>query len=99
MTVVPIQVCCVFVLNSNDYCEIPNQWASSPPQAKLMELSLMTEEEIAWVDAYHERCLATVGPLLEAQGSPAALDWLRRNTRPLREQAAGQAMMDTGPSS
>lgn len=41
---------------------------------------LMTEEEIGWLNGYHESVLQTLAPLL----SGAALDWLKRNTRPLR---------------
>ena len=45
--------------------------------------------EEAWVDAYHREVWEAVAPRLDAFGSPAsAKEWLRRSTRPLREQLA-----------
>lgn len=46
-----------------------------PIQKNLIDLSLMTEAELDWLDAYHEDVLATVAPLLE-EGTPA-MEWLR----------------------
>jgi Xaa-Pro aminopeptidase len=40
----------------------------------------MTNDEIAWLDAYHRRVATMLGPLVE--GSDAA--WLQQATRPLR---------------
>lgn len=55
-----------------------------PIQTKMMDLSLMSPEEIKWVDEYHAEVWREVSPRLEA-GTPA-LEWLRKNTRPLKEQ-------------
>ena len=43
---------------------------------------LLTEEETAWLDGYHAQVLRTLSPLL----SGGALEWLKRNTHPLRDR-------------
>ncbi|GIL92401.1 hypothetical protein Vretimale_6469 [Volvox reticuliferus] len=57
-----------------------------PLQAKLMDTSLMSPEEVSWVDAYHKEVWTQVAPRLKDQ--PALLEWLQVNTRPLAEQLA-----------
>ena len=52
-----------------------------PMQAKLIDVSLLTAAERAWVDAYHAQCRQTLRPLL-VSGSPAER-WLLRWTEPL----------------
>ena len=44
----------------------------APFDRRLIERDLLTAEEIAWLDAYHARVLAEIGPLLDA----AARGWL-----------------------
>lgn len=51
----------------------------APFDRRLIEPALLSLEEIAWVDAYHARVLAEVGPALE----PATLDWLTFACAPL----------------
>lgn len=48
-----------------------------PIQKSLIDVDLMTEEELDWLDAYHEEVLSKVGPLLE-KGTPA-MDWLEKS--------------------
>ena len=50
-----------------------------PYDRNLIDLSLLTPEEIAQIDAYHARVLAEVGPDLDG----ADLDHLRQTTEPL----------------
>ncbi len=50
-----------------------------PFDTRLLERSLLSPEEIAWLDRYHQRVAAEVGTLLEG----ADLSWLQRATRPL----------------
>lgn len=50
-----------------------------PIDRKLINKSLLTAEEIAWLDAYHARVRETVGPLLAGED----LAWLERETQPL----------------
>ena len=45
-----------------------------PIQKSLIDVGIMTEAELDWLDAYHEEVLQKVGPLLEV-GSPA-MNWL-----------------------
>lgn len=50
-----------------------------PFDRRLLDISLLTEVERDWIDRYHQRVVAEVGPLLEG----ADRDWLLRSTRPL----------------
>ena len=50
-----------------------------PLDRTLIEKSLLTADEIAWVDAYHERVRGIVAPQLEGDD----LAWLERETQPL----------------
>jgi Xaa-Pro aminopeptidase len=50
-----------------------------PFDRRLLDTRLLGEGEIAWLDAYHQRVEATVGPLLDG----SAREWLRQATRPL----------------
>jgi Xaa-Pro aminopeptidase len=53
----------------------------APIDRRLIEAKLMTNEEIAWLDAYHARVAATLGPLVNGPDA----QWLEQATRPLRE--------------
>ena len=56
-----------------------------PIQKNLINLSLMTEAELDWLDAYHQEVLTKVAPLLE-EGTPA-MEWLRTSCEKIeREQ-------------
>ena len=52
-----------------------------PIDKRPINLALMNEAEIAWLDAYHERVRAALLPQLD---EPAARDWLNAATAPLR---------------
>jgi Xaa-Pro aminopeptidase len=52
----------------------------APIDARLIEPALMTDDEIAWLDAYHARVAATLSPLVAAETRA----WLEAATRPLR---------------
>jgi Xaa-Pro aminopeptidase len=52
-----------------------------PIQKNLIDLSLMTTEELDWLDSYHEQVMAKVGPLLDAD-SPA-MAWLKKSCEPI----------------
>lgn len=51
----------------------------APIDRRLIDRSLLTHDEIAWLDAYHERVRDEIGPLLDAP----TRDWLELATRPL----------------
>lgn len=52
----------------------------APIDRALIETRMLTDAEIAWVDAYHRTVMKTHGPRLDA----AARRWLRTATAPLR---------------
>lgn len=54
-----------------------------PIQASLIDSSLLTDAEVAWLDGYHERVWERISPRLDPASEGAA--WLRKATRPLAE--------------
>ncbi|KAL6764493.1 peptidase M24, structural domain-containing protein [Haematococcus lacustris] len=57
-----------------------------PIQTKMVDSALMTDTEVAWLDAYHQQVRKAVAPRLA--DAPDVLAWMMRNTRPLAEQLA-----------
>lgn len=51
----------------------------APIDRTLVDVSLLTADEMAWLDAYHARVRETVGPALD----PATKTWLDAATRPI----------------
>ena len=51
----------------------------APIDRKLIEPSLLDEDEIAWLDAYHARVRETLTPLVD----PATVRWLADATQPI----------------
>jgi Xaa-Pro aminopeptidase len=51
----------------------------APFDRRLIDVELMTAEERAWLDAYHARVLAEIGPMLGGD----VLEWLEKATAPL----------------
>ncbi|CDJ39001.1 X-prolyl aminopeptidase, putative [Eimeria tenella] len=72
-----------------------------PIQARLIDASLLTRQEIAWLDAYHQRVFTRISSRLTTKGKdfpfrpplPQAVSvtseevrlWLKKNTQPLHE--------------
>lgn len=54
----------------------------APIDRRLIDIDLMSGDEVAWLDAYHARVRHEIGPLV----SDAVRDWLELATRPLRRQ-------------
>jgi len=54
-----------------------------PIQLKLVEPSLLSQEEVAWLNNYHQTCRDRVGPILKEMGRKDALDWLYKETQPI----------------
>ena len=52
-----------------------------PIQTKLIEKSLLTPEEVEWVNRYNQFCYDQVAPQLEPD--EIALAWLKRETLPI----------------
>jgi Xaa-Pro aminopeptidase len=55
----------------------------APFDRRMLERSLLTAGEIAWLDAYHARVLAEVGPAIDG----LARDWLTSMCAPLANEA------------
>ena len=53
-----------------------------PFDIRMLDLGLMDAAEIAWLNAYHQRVAATIGPLLQG----AERDWLNQATQQLKIQ-------------
>lgn len=51
-----------------------------PIQTKLIDSSLMTEEEVNYLNSYHKKVLQVVGQQLETDGDTFTLEWLERET-------------------
>ena len=51
----------------------------APIDLSLVEPALMSIQEIAWLDAYHARVRAEIGPDLDGE----AADWIAQATRPI----------------
>ncbi|XP_018019396.1 xaa-Pro aminopeptidase 1 [Hyalella azteca] len=59
----------------------------APIQAKLIDVSLLTNAELDWLNAYHETVRKEVGAVLSAQRDQRALEWLMRETVPIARLA------------
>ncbi|XP_076804683.1 xaa-Pro aminopeptidase 1-like [Clavelina lepadiformis] len=53
-----------------------------PIQQKMIDRSLLTEDEISWLNAYHHRCREVVGNMLKQRGYEATFEWLMKETQP-----------------
>ena len=49
----------------------------APFDVRMLDTELMDVEEIDWLNSYHHRVAATIGPLLQGTDQ----DWLRQATR------------------
>ena len=56
-----------------------------PIQKNLIDIDIMTDAELDWLDAYHEEVLSKVAPLLE-EGSPA-MKWLVKSCEKIDRKA------------
>lgn len=60
----------------------------SPIHTKLVDVSLMSPAEVAWLDAYHTEVWDKVSPGLRAIGDARAEKWLERECKPVGAKAA-----------
>lgn len=54
-----------------------------PIQTKMINVDLLTQKEVNWVNDYHKKCRDIVGAELEKQGRHGALQWLIKETQPI----------------
>jgi Xaa-Pro aminopeptidase len=57
----------------------------APFDKRLLRPHLLTRDELHWLDAYHTRVLAEIGPMLDGE----TLAWLEKVTAPLPHDAKG----------
>ncbi|XP_015127089.1 xaa-Pro aminopeptidase ApepP isoform X2 [Diachasma alloeum] len=54
-----------------------------PIQTNLLDVSLLSDEEITYLNNYHARCVEVLQPLLQGEKNAQALEWLKKETRPV----------------
>lgn len=59
----------------------------APVDRNLIEPALLTDEELGWLNDYHAHVAQTLTPLLEKR-DPAAADFLKKSTEPIRKPGA-----------
>jgi Xaa-Pro aminopeptidase len=57
----------------------------APFDTRMVETELLTRDELNWLDAYHARVLAEIGPMLDGE----VLAWLEKACAPLPRQTKG----------
>ncbi|KAB0790855.1 hypothetical protein PPYR_14942 [Photinus pyralis] len=55
-----------------------------PKQTKMIDVSLLTEEEILQLNSYHQKCREVIGEVLDRQNQIEAKQWLWRETEALK---------------
>lgn len=56
-----------------------------PIQTKCLNISMLTDEEINYLNNYHEKCLKVLKPLLQGPENSQALAWLEKETKPIKK--------------
>ncbi|KAK4879209.1 hypothetical protein RN001_007355 [Aquatica leii] len=56
-------------------------WA--PKMTKLIKTDMLTKQEIAQLNAYHQKCRDILGPAMEQQNQQEAKEWLWKETEPI----------------
>ncbi|EFN83593.1 xaa-Pro aminopeptidase ApepP [Harpegnathos saltator] len=54
-----------------------------PIQTSLLDVSLLTDKEIKYLNNYHAKCLEVLKPFLQGAENVQALQWLERQTLPI----------------
>ena len=55
----------------------------APIQRKLIDVDLLSPDDIAWLDDYHRECRDSLMPFLEKRGDERARKYLLRETEPM----------------
>ncbi|XP_014608134.1 PREDICTED: xaa-Pro aminopeptidase 1-like [Polistes canadensis] len=56
-----------------------------PIQTSLLDVSLLTDEEIKYLNDYHAKCFKTLCPFLDGPENAQAREWLERETQPINK--------------
>ncbi|XP_052746069.1 xaa-Pro aminopeptidase ApepP [Bicyclus anynana] len=59
----------------------------APHQTACLDVKLLSPDEIKYLNNYHARVLATLGPILKARNLQADYDWLEKECAPIRSAA------------
>ena len=54
-----------------------------PIQKELIQKNLLNEQEIKWINEYHEKCLSITGEVLKKENKLDVFAWLKEQTTPL----------------
>lgn len=54
-----------------------------PIQTSLLDVSMLTDKEIEYLNNYHAKCLQVLKPFLQGPDNAQALEWLERQTLPI----------------
>ncbi|XP_034945370.1 xaa-Pro aminopeptidase ApepP [Chelonus insularis] len=54
-----------------------------PIQTALLDINLLTDQEIEYLNTYHAKCLEVLRPLLQGEENAQALKWLEKETQPI----------------
>ncbi|CAK1550199.1 unnamed protein product [Leptosia nina] len=60
----------------------------APHQAAILDPNLLSDDEIKYLNTYHERVLSTLGPVLLSRNLTEDYTWLVKECAPLRRNAA-----------
>ncbi|XP_050682555.1 xaa-Pro aminopeptidase ApepP-like, partial [Leptidea sinapis] len=60
----------------------------APHQTSCLDVNLLNDDEIKYINAYHARVLATLGPILKQRELYDDFDWLERECAPIQRSAA-----------
>lgn len=62
-----------------------------PYDRNLIDISLLSPEQLRYLNSYHQQVLEKVGPVLEQRNLQEELKWLQKNTEPLVAPTPGGA--------
>ncbi|VVC90750.1 unnamed protein product [Leptidea sinapis] len=60
----------------------------APHQTSCLDVNLLNDDEVKYINAYHARVLATLGPILKQRELYEDYDWLERECAPIQRSAA-----------
>ncbi|XP_038556064.1 xaa-Pro aminopeptidase 2 [Micropterus salmoides] len=63
-----------------------------PYDRKLIDTSLLSSEQLQWLNKYYETIQRLVGPELDKQGLHEEKDWMLRNTEPFMESGSSASV-------
>lgn len=59
-----------------------------PYDRKLIDVTLLSPQQIQWVNSYYETIRRVLGPELERQQLPTEMEWMMKNTEPITVKAS-----------